>query len=1011
MKFNATALIGTTLFLAITFAHGATKMGAEPGIEDFENDPPPAYITTTQNGFLERSDVKTQHGRHALKWRWDGTSFLDIDAQPFIASTGTPPTHFLVWVYGDHPNGALDIQWGSRARVDAGSAQQIRYELNFSGWRSLWIQLESDGERADIEPSDLQVMRFKPTAAQGAVYFDLLEFTRSPILHGRLGSDQMPFVVNDPTNRHNYPWIARQYPRTAPLPEASSENLRHYQRIETSIQQALKQIKLANSKKAADNYKVLEQKVRIQNGKAFGAHVSSHIVDRYYRDKGMEGIHIKDIQGGLYHVAKKFEETGAPQWKERYFQYLDFLHDKGFADGSAMMNLVFVAKNAGNYLASLLIMRPHFDAATWAREAATVRWISGGNNLYNPAKHPVDADKILGDLQTMLIAIHLQPGETSAQKLSKLDDYIQLSEIIDLTMEPGVQTADRLTRIVMPDLSVCHHNQEMIFSYGYTAAESYFMFHYIFREGPAQLDPQVARGLIDLYPTFLTQNGFAPIMGARGANASSGQNYFRILNFAAASGFNQAKRWLKYYYTTGAINDGDLFLDNRKNVIEDTAIKSMDHLSGNWVQPFAATQVHRRGDWMATIRGMNLNTPSPEMFGNPNKENCANVFGDQQGYGFLQLISNDGVTASGFDLNQGGWDWSLYPGATTVRLSHATLKDVMNTNKVRFNQRTLCGGLSHFNNNGLFYQRLYAEPDSLLAIIDGHKTYFFFDDVIICLGSNLSVEGVDESMATTLFQHGHADQASPTPVLISERDASGAVNTIDTDLAERHVGDGAVNIMAPAGHVYHIPAHNRIVLRRGVQHSSEHRIPFKKNSGYYSTAWLDHGTQPQAAEYEYAVKVFAGRPRLHDFTKQGLYEVLQKNDAAHIVHYLPDDTHAYVFIKPTASNAHGPVRAVDQPLTLMTTRDGAQLNLSIADPDPNVLPLADETLDRLSAQERAAVNRGDRSILHRVVIRGEWRHITCKNPDAIYSTTFVAGNTQLNVRLLNGISLDFVLKN
>lgn len=976
------------VLFAMVFLSGISAV-AEVGIESFEGKDVPVWLQYSGSGELGFTKSRFQHGEQSLVWRWEGQDALLIDTVAYAASSRTP-SDFMVWIYAAEPNGALDISWGSRESVTKGNAQRIRYHLNFTGWRSLWLRLNSDGLGEGQTPSTLETIQIAPTADSGELYFDMLELTDRAIMHGRLGSDQMPFVVNDPANRHNYPWIARQYKRTEPLPAATPENLKHVERIEESLRQIYGAADFGRPDKALNGYRTLQKKTRIQGDTLVGPHVSSHIVERYYRQKGREGIHIHDMQGALYHVAKLYRETGDSQWKDLYFDYLQFHHDKGFAAGSAAMNLVFVAKNAANYLASLILMRPYFESETWAREAATVRWISGYNNLYNPQKDPVDADKMLGDLQTLLIAIHLQPDETDEQKLSKLYDYQQLSEIIRITMEPGVDGADRLYRIVRPDYSVYHHGQEMVFSYGYAAAQKYLQYFYIFRDGPARLDADPVKAWIEMYPRLLTQQGNGPITGTRGVTAGDGGGFFNMLNYAAAADIEEAKPWLKYFYQTGAITDSNLLFNSREEIINNPSVKLPEHLSGNWYQPYAGMLVHRRDDWMAVLRGMNQSTPSPEMFGSPQRENCANVFGDQQGYGFLQLIANEGVAASGFDLNRGGWDWSLYPGATTLRLSNDFLKNAIATGKVTFNQRTLCGGLSHFNRNGLYYQRLHAGPESRLVGIDGHKSWFFFDDIIICLGSGLKAPSIEAPMATTLFQYRHSSKQNPDAVYVAEPD-SALVQKISSEMQEKSLGDHAMNLMDPLGHIYHVPSGNSVMLRRGMQHSQDHRRPFRETSGYYSTVWLDHGTLPSSAGYEYAVKVFGGEPLLPTFKANGLYEVLQKDNRAHIVHYLPKQAYGYVFLSATDNNPQGPVLAVDKPVLAMATQREGLLELTLSDPDPDV-------------------HASDRSVVHEVTVRGEWSQVICPSERVKIKSSAGDGKTTIALELKDGISVDLILK-
>ena len=219
------------LFAAVTCCVQAVG-AAESDVENFGSGVVPSFISST-GSTLECVEGRNHHGRYALEWRWEQGAELVLA----VPESDKPPTDFQVWVHSEAPNGALDIRWGN---------QQVRYELNFTGWRSLWLLLNRDGLEEGQLPAEAETIRIKPTAPSGKLKFDLLEITRKGILHGRLGNDQMPFVVNDPENRHNYPWIARQFDRVEPLPAATPENLRHYERIEESIRQILVPKKVAN---------------------------------------------------------------------------------------------------------------------------------------------------------------------------------------------------------------------------------------------------------------------------------------------------------------------------------------------------------------------------------------------------------------------------------------------------------------------------------------------------------------------------------------------------------------------------------------------------------------------------------------------------------------------------------------------------------------------------------------------------------------------------------------------
>lgn len=971
-----------------TFAAKAAA-AVDLSIQSFENHTLPKRIQAMGQSELSFTDQISQHGNVSMLWTWQAQSGLMIKAGEKTEGA-EDVQNLIVWVHSEQFNGALDIHWGQ--------GRQVRYELNFKGWRSLWIRLNRDGVQGktnalmngESEMVDVGDITLVPTASTGTLAFDMLQVTREGIPHGRLGSEQAPYIVNDPSNRHNYPWIAQQFQRSSKLPMINKENLDHYQRIDEAMHKVFVHQNFGRSGKAMAGFKELKSKVDLDEDVLRGPHVSTHIVERYYRQRGFEGIHIDRIRAALYYMALQYKDTGDQQWKRRYIKTLDYLHHKGYASGSAMMNLVFVAKNAGSYVASLLMMRSELDDERWNREAATLKWICGYQNLYNPQVKPVDADKMLGDLQTLCLAIHFQPDASDEQKMRKLYDYVQLAKIINITMAPGLPDEENSIRITRPDYSIYHHGQEMILGYGYPAAVNFSKFAYVFRDGPAALDTEIFRSLINLYPKMFTSKGQPPVMGSRGLSSGHFGGFVSMLDHGAMFGLVEAQAWLDFYVRHGAIDPSELQFDVNSMDLEETQKIDVKKFQGNWVQPYAAYQVHRRNDWMAVMRGVNQCTPSPEMFGNIKRENCANVFGDLQGYGFLQLMQDGGMKASGIDLNQGGWDWSMYPGATTVLMDHETLK-TMDKGRVQADKRSLSGGLSHFNKQGVFYQRLFGHRKSKLTGIDGHKSYFFMDDLIVCLGSGLTSPQKNLSMVTNIFQRGFVGKrVEHKPFHLYNLDDD-KWQTLKDVFPETVVEARNMNIMDSFGHVYHLPKQDQLVMRRGKQISEFHRQPFKSTSGLYNTVWIDHGKGTKNGSYEYAIVMGGGKGALEKFQAQGHYEVLQKDDSAHVVYFPTSKTMAYVFIGAVNDHSHGLIRSTKSPVLAMTSLNVGELKLTLSDPDP-------------------AIDQPNREVKHELVLKGKWGQMKQVSAHGHAQLIHLEEETVIHASLKDGQSLDLILQ-
>ena len=107
-----------------------------------------------------------------------------------------------------------------------------------------------------------------------------------------------------------------------------------------------------------------------------------------------------------------------------------------------------------------------------------------------------------------------------------------------------------------------------------------------------------------------------------------------------------------------------------------------------------------------------------------------------------------------------GWDWAKIPGATTIAMA---TNDLDMGGKGRFyNPRSLAGGLTFKGSrnleNGLFgmdfEQPQYGLKDWRKKItFKFKKSVFFFENVLVCLGSDISAEETNGNVVqTTLFQ-------------------------------------------------------------------------------------------------------------------------------------------------------------------------------------------------------------------------------------------------------------------
>ena len=974
-------------------------------LQSFEEVTVPSYLSHDKESKLAASKKVFQHGKQSLFWQGDEDSYIQINTESPRLAVPEKIKELRLWIYSEAPGGLLQIKAGDPTQFDQanGTYQQIDYHLNFKGWRSLWVQFDKlgtflkDGQlvkREEFGDNQISALRFQAQNKKSkALYFDNLEVTDAPIPHGCLGNLQLPEIVNTLENRHNFPWVALDVKRNDKEYKGFSYEEKELEQIMERIKAVLK-TGIGNKHKAKRAYDAFVKQVWIgDQGKTHGPGIYSHIVERYYRLKGFAGIHSQNMNGALMYCADKFLETGDDQWRKTYLSYLDFRSEKGYQYGSATMNRVFEAKNAANYLDSLIKMKDYLGDERLRREAEEIKWMCGYNYLYSTEKEPVDADKMLGDMQTLIVAIYLQPQRTSEEKKSKMYDFTKFQELIKLSMIPGIKSEQR-SYIVKPDYSIWHHGMEMVYSYGYAAAHRYMKYYYILHGTQAQLNPAMADGIVNFYADLFTSKGSGSYMGSRGNGIGGINQYSEILAYAAMCQVKNAKKILKSYLHTQAFNLDDLPLETqdfiRDQVLNNQSSNSYPIAQGTHVRAFAATLVHHGKNYTATMRGFNETVSTAEIF--LGRENAANIYGQQQNNGFLQIYTPDGPVQSGLELNGGGWDWSLYPGATTLKLTTDEIENDLTHGKFTFERPTLSGGLAHFNKHGLYYQELYGKEKFALESLRGHKSWFFFDGLIVCLGSGISVSGTQAPLVTNLFQYHHHRKR---PNLLFKTYSKEGEEIHKGEFPEKVLKEKEITISDPGGNSYYLKSSSSLHIKQGLQKS---RVPRFKNpitEGYVSTAWLNHGVNPSNAEYEYAITPQQDLEESSKFDDRTSYQVLQKDAKAHIVTHPGSKTIAYVILE-AGSIDKGPLVGSENPVLAMFSKQGEELKLTITDPQL-----------QFKANEVANKNR---AIHHVLQIKGEWRRVQCINkPNLKIQISKQAGVTELSFDCIDGQSYDLLL--
>ena len=377
-----------------------------------------------------------------------------------------------------------------------------------------------------------------------------------------------------------------------------------------------------------------------------------------------------------------------------------------------------------------------------------------------------------------------------------------------------------------------------------------------------------------------------------------------------------------------------------------------------------------------------------------------NPHGIFQSHGQM-LIANSEESLAAHDVD-GGWDWTRIPGATTMTL---TLEETLLRKARYFSARSSAGGVTFKGTEPLasgafgmdfhqpdyqFLDRNHPHPNIKLHF---KKSVFFFQNVIICLGSNIRIEnGPGKKAQTTLFQ----DKLQRGSTLFSvevdgvEKNSSSPIPAMTPALNSRK---GYITLVDTKGNCYYFPPSSASSLKFQIENQTSKTSSAKPSSGYYATTWLEHS--PSKDNYEYAVEVkTSSYPKSSEIiwrqqwhTKH-IYKVLKQDDEAHVVKFqlsterwaMVTPQYGYVIFTSTrALPAEGPIRAANKKCRIMATEDPMFVYLSISYPDlafstSKVL----RTIDDIGVREAYQMESSDIEVL--VALKTKVRKTLPTNP-------------------------------
>ncbi len=357
--------------------------------------------------------------------------------------------------------------------------------------------------------------------------------------------------------------------------------------------------------------------------------------------------------------------------------------------------------------------------------------------------------------------------------------------------------------------------------------------------------------------------------------------------------------------------------------------------------------VFRKDNWTAVFKGFSNNMWGAELYSN------ANRYGRYQSYGAAEILYPGGIEMDGNGFDVETWDWNHNPGTTVIKLPWEKLQGERSRID-ELQQKRFVGALA-FDNKGedlgalkktygtygvfaMDFQEMENQgfgisygPNTHNGSFTFKKSYFTFDDIIVCLGSGISNNDADNPTVTTLYQRTANNQSGVT------------VNSAFYGTGEHSFFDAQDNWVVDDFNTgfYVVSGSGDLKIRKGNQQTpNQNEIDsngYLDNAiGMYTLGYIDHGTEPVDAAYEYVIKPNAIASDMEAMAARKPYTVLEKSVNRHVVKHNTDNIWGYSLFEPSTDLDYedGLIKANDAPCLVMYKKQyNRRILLSMTDPD------------------------------------------------------------------------------
>lgn len=923
----------------------------------------PQTFKVAGKGELKTSSLFYKEGKSSLEWDFQPGSTLDVQVSPLSLNAKKEQQFGItLWIYNEKPQqDSVRFEFLN----EAGEVSYwFSYHLQAAGWRACWISFAyMNGNKKD---KNIVGYRLVAPQREGRIFLDRLTFPEKK-MNLRTTPDQQLPTNNGLSNCDLWHWclVWKWEKQSYDIPLLSKLTSRQKKDLKT-IEQRLTDfldVKKAPQGQVNAAYKTFE-KAAITPSAAGTGFTGMPVVAPDEQDKKKGEMSWNDIEtmlaGFAYDACYNQNETS----KKNYFTVFDYAIDQGFAFGSGMGTNHHYGYQIRKIYTTAWLMRneiykhPHRDVYL-----STLRFWAALQETRQPCSP--GRDELLDSWHTLLMAklisaMMFPDANRQEQALNGLSRWLSSS----LRYTPGTIGGIKV------DGTTFHHGGVYP---GYTTGVLATIGQFIaFTNGTDFELTEEARQHIksafiamrnycNFYEWGIGISGRHPFGGKMGSEDI--EAFANIALSGDLSGRGDAfDHGLAADYLR-LIRNGDT---PNARFFKKEGIQPAQAPQGFFVYNYGSAGIFRRADWMVTLKGYTTDVWGAEIYAKDNR------YGRYQSYGSVQIMGKGNpVSRAGSGFVQEGWDWNRLPGTTTIHLPFELLDSPLKGTTMARSEENFSGSSSLGGMNGMFAIKLMERDyDNFTSDFVARKSVFCFDNRMICLGTGITNSNADYPTETTLFQTKF----------------NGKEPKADNDDYWLH--DGYDNY-------YHVV--DGTVRSQVADQESRHEKTREKTAGKFSSAWIEHGKAPKDGTYEYMVLIQPSAAELDELQKTPAYEVLQRDQMAHVVYDKKTGITGYATFE-----AYQPVNdqfIVSIPAETMVMYDKEsdnRIRLSVCDPNLNL------------AEKTYTTKEPSRPIRKKIVVKGIWM---LPSPQEGVQLEYEGNNTLLNVTCQHGQPVEMLLTN